>query len=64
MAELIKVSCRLADAAGFFAFPGCETTPFPELLEELPTRERRSFYTDLETLVFEVSTRINAVESL
>jgi hypothetical protein len=54
----------LADAAGFFAFPGCETTPFPELLEELPTRERRSFYTDLETLVFEVSTRINAVESL
>jgi HD-like signal output (HDOD) protein len=64
MAELIKVSCRLADTAGFFAFPGCEVTSFADLLEELPARERRSFHTDLEALVVEVSTRINAVETL
>jgi HD-like signal output (HDOD) protein len=64
MAELIKVSCKLADTAGFFAFPGCEITPFSELLEQLPARERRSFHTDLETLVTEVSTRISAVEAL
>jgi len=64
MAELIKVSCKLAYAAGFFAFPGCEITPFAELLEELPARERRSFHTELEPLVTEITTRVNAVESL
>jgi HD-like signal output (HDOD) protein len=64
MAELIKISCRLADAAGFFAFPGCEITPFAELLDELPARERRSFHSNLETLVDEVTSRIAAVEAL
>lgn len=64
MAELVKISCRMADAAGFPAFPGCEITPFPELLEELPARERRSFHADLETLSNAVATRINAAESL
>jgi hypothetical protein len=64
MAELIKVSCRLADTAGFPAFPGCEVTSFSELRDELPSVERKAFHTDLETLVLEVTNKINAVESL
>jgi putative nucleotidyltransferase with HDIG domain len=64
MDELVKISCRMADAAGFPAFPGCETTPYPELLDELPARERRLFIPDVETLVSEVSSGIQAIESV
>ena len=64
MAELIRISCRLADAAGFSAFPGCEVTPFADLLDELPARERGGFHAGLETLVEDISTKINVVESL
>ncbi len=63
MPELINVCCRMADTAGFPAFPGCEVTPFPDLLEELPTRERNLFHTSLEPLAFEIAKKINAVES-
>jgi putative nucleotidyltransferase with HDIG domain len=62
MAELIKVSCRMADAAGFAAFAGCETTPYPELLDELPARERRLFHSEKEALVCEVANKIHALE--
>jgi len=62
MPDLINVCCRLADTAGFPAFPGCETTPFPDLLEELPTRERGLFHQTLETLAFEIDRKIQAVE--
>ena len=64
MAELIKISCRLADTAGFCAFPGCETTPFAELIEELPPRERGAFPAELEPLAKDVSEKIRAIESL
>jgi HD-like signal output (HDOD) protein len=62
MVELIKVSCRMADAAGFAAFAGCEVTPFPDLLDELPARERSLFHTAIEPLAFEIAKKINAVE--
>jgi HD-like signal output (HDOD) protein len=64
MPDLINVSCRMADTAGFAAFPGCEVTPFSDLLEELPTRERRLFHAAVEPLAFEISKKINAVESV
>ena len=64
MAELIKVSCKLADAAGFPAFPGCEITSFSELRDELPPVEQRAFPSDLESLALEVSDRIHGVEAL
>jgi HD-like signal output (HDOD) protein len=64
MAELIKVSCKMADTAGFPAFPGCEVTPFADLLEELPARERRMFHSELEPLVTEVTDKIHAIEAL
>lgn len=64
MAELVKVSCRMADAAGYPAFPGCEVTPYPELLNELPTQERGLFYSDIETLASEVADCILGIESI
>jgi len=63
MVDLINVSCRMADTAGFPAFPGCEITPFPDLLEELPARERRLFHTSIETIAFEIARKVDAVES-
>ena len=62
--ELVKTSCRLADAAGFPAFAGCETAPYADLLDELPERERGLFYPDLGTLISEVRKNIKAVESV
>ncbi len=64
MSELVKISCRLADAAGFSAFPGCAITPFSDLVAELPPRERGAFHAELETLTLDVSNKINALESL
>jgi putative nucleotidyltransferase with HDIG domain len=64
MAELIKISCRMADVAGFPAFPGCEVTPYSELLDEVPAREHRLFCPDLETLATEVANSIGAIESV
>ena len=63
LSELIKISCRMADTIGFPAFPGCAVTPYAELLEELPARERRLFHSDPESLTKEVAMRINAVEN-
>jgi putative nucleotidyltransferase with HDIG domain len=64
MTELTQVSCRMADAVGFSAFQGCETTPFGDLLNELPARERRSFCASLETLTAEITESIHAIESV
>jgi putative nucleotidyltransferase with HDIG domain len=64
MTELIHVSCRMADTIGFAAFPGCETTPYAELREELPQRERRLFYAEVDLLTEEVSRKIEAVEAV
>ena len=64
MGELIKVSCRMADTAGFAAFPGCEVIAYPDLLEEIPERERRLFPSEVEALAHEVTDRIHAIESV
>jgi putative nucleotidyltransferase with HDIG domain len=64
MTELIAVSCRMADAAGFAAFSLCRPDPFADLLDELPVRERKLFHTDVETLTLEVSKKITAIESI
>jgi putative nucleotidyltransferase with HDIG domain len=64
MADLINVSCRMADTVGCGAFPGCEVTPFAELLDELPARERRLFHATAETLASEIARKIDSVESV
>ncbi len=62
MPDLINMSCRIADTVGFSGFQGCEVIPYGDLLDELPDRERKTFCADVEQLVFEVSTKINAAE--
>jgi HD-like signal output (HDOD) protein len=61
--QIVGLSCRMADSAGFSAFSACHASPFPELLEKLPARERKLFHTDVESLSFEVSKKIGALES-
>jgi hypothetical protein len=63
MMDLIGLSCRMADAAGFPVFPGCEVVSYPELIEELPARERNMFCSDIDTLAFDIASKINALES-
>lgn len=55
MAELIGVSCRMADAAGSAAFSLCRSDPFADLLDEIPAPEHKLFDTEVETLTLEVS---------
>jgi HD-like signal output (HDOD) protein len=64
MAELVKISCRLADTAGFPAFPGCAIAPLDELRNQLPERERCAFHAALETLTHELTQKIEAIEAL
>lgn len=64
MAELIKVSCAMADAAGFPAFPGCAAAAFPDLLEALPERERSMFRFDVDSLAQTIANDVRAVESV
>jgi hypothetical protein len=61
--ELIKVSCRLADCIGFPAFPGCEATPYEDLLDMLPPAERSLLPGDVQELEDDVNARIQGVES-
>lgn len=63
LSELVKVSCRMADAVGYPAFSGCESASYAELLEELPARERRLFFPEAGQLAAEVEKGIHAVES-
>ena len=64
MAELVKISCKMADSIGFAAFPGCESTPYADLLEELPARERRLFHSDADALQTEIGDGIRALEAV
>ena len=62
--EIVGLSCRMADTAGFSAYSACHAAPFEDLLEEVPPRERKLFHTEAETLSFEVSKRIAALEAI
>jgi hypothetical protein len=64
MAELIKISCRLADPAGFPAYLGFEVRPFSELQNELPARERIAFDAHIDSLTREVTDKIKMLESV
>lgn len=64
LAEVVSLSCRMADAAGYAVFSACHAAPFEELREELPARGRQLFHTQVETLSFEVSKRIAALETI
>jgi putative nucleotidyltransferase with HDIG domain len=63
MLDLIGLSCRMADATGFSVFPGCESPSYPELFQQLPPREQKSFYPDVHILAFDIANKINALET-
>lgn len=63
-AELIKLSCHLADVIGYPAFAGCEPQPYEELLAQLPERERAQLPASCETLASDVTKSIRALESV
>jgi hypothetical protein len=54
----------MADTAGFAAFSGCQVTPYPDLLDELPARERKIFFPDVEALISTIADKIHAVASI
>ena len=62
-AELVKVSCAMASAVGFPAFPGCDPARYDDLLLQLPPREHGSFQVDADTLRQQVADNIHAVEA-
>jgi len=64
MAELVKTSCRMADAVGHPAFPGCEVKSYPDLLEEIPAHQREHFFPDVQSLAAEVADSIHGIESV
>lgn len=64
LSELIKMSCAIADSAGFAAFAGCEASSYSELLGKLPARERRLFYSEPAKLIEAVQAGISAIESV
>ncbi len=62
--ELVKVSCAMASTVGFTAFPGCEPAAYSDLIEELPTQERRFFKLDAVALHQQIAESIHAIESV
>ena len=64
LSELMKMSCAIADAAGYPAFSGCEAVPYEELLERLPARERRLFYPKAGPLSRDIAAAVSAIESV
>ena len=62
--EIIGLSCRMADTAGFAPFSACHAASFPDLLEQLPPRERSLFHSDIESLAFEIGKKIAALEAI
>lgn len=64
LSELVKMSCAIADSAGFAAFARCQGATYSELLDRLPARERRLFYPEAEQLIHDVSAEISAIESV
>jgi putative nucleotidyltransferase with HDIG domain len=64
LSELVKMSCAIADSAGYAAFAGCEAAAYSEQLEKLPARERRLFCPEAAELAREIAAAISAIESV
>ncbi|HEX4068128.1 MAG TPA: HDOD domain-containing protein [Acidobacteriaceae bacterium] len=62
-AELVKMSCRLADAAGMTAFPGCFIGDYADLLTELPETCQKHFPAEIESHRSHVNSKLEALDS-
>jgi putative nucleotidyltransferase with HDIG domain len=58
LVDLIGMSCKMADSAGFAAFPGCEIVPYADLLQGLPNMAMGNLYPDVESLASEIQGNI------
>jgi putative nucleotidyltransferase with HDIG domain len=63
LAALVKVSCAMASAIGFAAFPGCTVAKYSELLGELPAQVHNLFHPGADKLKGEIARSIHAIES-
>ncbi len=63
IADLVSLSCRMADISGFAAFPGCEAAAFSDLQSEIPEEARGRFHPDIESLSGDIAAKISAVEA-
>jgi putative nucleotidyltransferase with HDIG domain len=61
--ELMKMSCRLADVAGFTAFPGCFIGGYSDLLQDLPEECRESLPPEIEALRTLVNKKLQSLEA-
>jgi putative nucleotidyltransferase with HDIG domain len=62
MPDTVRLSCRMADTAGFAVFAGCEFSSYEDLLQQIPERERKNLWANFERFVFDVSSKINSLE--
>ncbi|MDR3724662.1 MAG: HDOD domain-containing protein [Terracidiphilus sp.] len=62
LSQIVKIGCRMADAAGFPAFPGCECIPYADLLAEVPVEVLEHLNPDVAALTREIGEAIYHVE--
>jgi len=62
LSRAIELSCRMADAAGYASFPGCECSPYEDLLAEAPEAVRGCMNPDAAALARELGEAIHHVE--
>lgn len=62
LSRVIELSCRMADAAGYTSFPGCECSPYKDLLAEAPEAARSCMNPDVAALARELGEAIRHVE--
>jgi HD-like signal output (HDOD) protein len=59
---LVRTACRLADSLGF-AVAKCHQVPtLPQVLEDLPQRERNKFQPDPDDLAMRIGVKINCLD--
>ncbi|HEX4038863.1 MAG TPA: HDOD domain-containing protein [Acidobacteriaceae bacterium] len=63
LAEQIKMSCRLADAAGMTAFPGCSIGDYATLLGELPEECRTRLPGEIEAHRKNMKSKLEGLEA-
>jgi len=58
LADLVNLSCRMADSIGFAAFPGCEAAPYADLIAAAPNKAVGELYPDAGSLASEIQGNI------
>jgi len=64
LSELVKVSCAIADAAGYPSFAGCEAAAYDELRAKVPEFARTQLSEDRAELAEKIFDSIRHIESV